>query len=77
MPKLAKFAFNLGTRVFIPDDQPLQGVISGRKQTTGSENEYDVHYLMPDLQLAYLVCSESILIGAQPAPAKPAARKRR
>lgn len=70
MPKLAKFAFNLGDRVYSPADDPVQGIVSGRKQTIGHENEYDVHFLNPDCSLSHIVCRETVLLEAQPASVK-------
>lgn len=67
MPRLAKFAFDLGDRVMIPDDKPLQGVVSARKQIMRNENEYDVHFLLPDLKMAHVQVPEAALIAVQPA----------
>lgn len=91
MSKANKFAFDLGTRVIVPGtpaavltdgfdwpNDPVQGIVSGRKQMIRGENEYDVHVLNSDLSLAYIVCTEADLINAQPTPSRSTRiRKRR
>lgn len=62
---MKEFQFSLEQRVTIPGEA-AQGVVSGCKRMLHQDNEYDVHYLHPDLTLAHIIISEAALANAQP-----------
>lgn len=67
---MPEFKFSLQQRVTIKtgDLGAVEGVVSGCKMMVNQENEYDVHFLQPDLSLAHIVIPESVLADGQPKP---------
>lgn len=65
---MREFKFDLSDRVTIVTEDlgVVEGVVSGAKAILNGGNEYDVHYLMPDLRTQHTVVGEATLADMQP-----------
>lgn len=59
------FKFALTQRVIIPGSE-IQGLIAGRLEGIGRENQYEVKSLNTDLSIVGATFTESDLVAAQP-----------
>lgn len=62
---MSEFKFILGEVVSLPGID-MTGRVSSRQEFIGKQNEYHVHYLLPNLQVAHAVIGEAELVEAQP-----------
>lgn len=65
---MSEFKFNLSDRVRVKtaDLGIVEGIVSGAKTMLNQVNEYDVHYLLPDLRMQHIVIPEDALADMQP-----------